>query len=185
MFLAGEGWRRAFDSMQQEAWSLETLPVYRVQQEEEAIRRFLAGEPVTRGATQPWFDRVEAYAAGGRRVGRVHIVTQPLTDYLRFEFEYYRHTVEAGEAVRILDVTRRPNPLAGVQDFWMFDRSQIVLMHYERDGTQISREMYEGAPEPFQEYQRIALVESVPFEEYVTSLTAKHRRPGPSRGELQ
>lgn len=49
----------------------------------------------------------------------------------------------------------------------MFDRSRIVLMHYERDGTQISREVYEGAPEPFWEYQRIALAESVPFEEYV------------------
>ncbi|MFI6626182.1 DUF6879 family protein [Streptomyces sp. NPDC050528] len=185
MLLAREGWRKTFDSMQQEAWRLEALPVYRVPQEEEAIRRFLAGEPVTRDATQPWSDRVKAYVAGGRRVGRVHIVTQPLTDYLRFEFEYYRHNIEAGEAVRILDVTGRPNPLDGVRDFWMFDRSQIVLMHYERDGTQISREVYEGAPEPFQEYQRIALAESVPFEEYVTSLAAGHRRPRQSRGEIQ
>ena len=171
--------------MQQEAWRLETLPLYRVQQEEEAIRRFLAGAPVMRDATQPWFDRVMAYAAGGRRVGRVHIVTQPLTDYLRFEFEYYRHNVEAGEAVRILDVTGRPNPLAGVRDFWMFDRSLIVLMHYERDGTQMGREVYEGAPEPFLEYQRIALAESVPFEEYVESLGPDRQRPGQSGGEIQ
>jgi hypothetical protein len=97
----------------------------------------------------------------------VHIVTQPLSDYLRFEFEYYRHNVEAGESVRILDVTNRANPLAGVQDFWMFDRSRIVLMHYAQDGTQTSREVYEGDPEPFRECQRIALAESVPFEEYV------------------
>ncbi|MFI5882113.1 DUF6879 family protein [Streptomyces sp. NPDC051554] len=170
MLLAGDDWRRTFDGMEQEAWRLETLPVYRVPQEEEAISRFLAGESVTRDATQPWFDRVKAYVAGGRSVGRVHIVTQPLSDYLRFEFEHYRHNVEAGEAVRILDVTDRTNPLAGIQDFWMFDRSQIVLMHYEQDGTQISREVYEGAPEPFREYQRIALAESVPFEEYVKGL---------------
>lgn len=86
MFLAGEDWRRTFDAMQQEAWRLETLPVYRVPQEEEAIRRFQAGEPVTREATQPWFDRVKAYVAGGRGVGRVHIITRPLLDYLRFDF---------------------------------------------------------------------------------------------------
>ncbi len=158
--------------MQREAWRLETLPVYRVPQEQEAVRRFLAGEPVTREATQPWFDRVQRYVASGRHVGRVHIVTQPLSDYLRFEFAYYHHNVEAGEAVRILDVTDRPNPLDGVQDFWMFDRSQVVLMHYEADGTQISRELYKGAPEPFQEYQRIALAESMPFEEYVKVLGA-------------
>lgn len=158
--------------MEQEAWRLETLPVYRVPQEEEVVRRFLDGEPVTREATQPWFDRVEAYVAGGRSVGRVHIITRPLSDYLRFEFEHYRHNVEAGEAIRILDVTDRPNPLDGVQDFWMFDRSRIVLMHYEADGTQISREAYEGDPAPYREYQGIALSESVPFEEYVKGLDA-------------
>lgn len=172
MLLAGEDWRRTFDAMRLEAWRLETLPVYRVPQEAEAIGRFLAGEPVTREATQPWFDRVKAYVASGRSVGRVHIVAQPLSDYLRFEFEHYRHNVEAGEAVRILDVTNRPNPLEGVGDFWMFDRTRIVLMRYEPDGTQISREVYAGDPEPFLEYQRIALAESVPFEEYVKGLDA-------------
>lgn len=170
MYLVGEDWRSAFDAMQQEAWRLETLPAYRVPQEEEAVSRFLAGEPVTREATQPWFDRVRAYVAGGRSVGRVHVVARPLSDYLRFEFEHYRHNLEAGEHVRILDVTDRPNPLAGAQDFWIFDRNRIVLMHYEPDGTQISREKFEGDPKPFLEYQRIALAESVPFEEYVEGL---------------
>lgn len=69
-----------------------------------------------------------------------------------------------------MDVTGRENPLAGVQDFWMFDRSEVVLMHYESDGTQISREVFEGDVSPFLEYQRIALAESVPFEEYVKGL---------------
>lgn len=45
-------------------------------------------------------------------------------------------------------------------------------MHYEADGTQISRELYDGDTGPFREYQRIALSESVPFEEYVKGLDA-------------
>ncbi|MFE7839339.1 DUF6879 family protein [Streptomyces sp. NPDC057474] len=48
-------------------------------------------------------------------------------------------------------MTDRPNPLGGVQDFWMFDRSRIVLVHYEADGTQSNREAYEGDPAPFRE----------------------------------
>ncbi|MGH1556275.1 DUF6879 family protein [Streptomyces sp. L7] len=51
-------------------------------------------------------------------------------------------------------------PLEGVQDFWFFDRSRIVLMHYQPDGTQISREVYEWDPELLREYQRIALARS-------------------------
>lgn len=172
MLLAGEDWRNTFDSMQQEAWRLETLPVYRVEPERDALRRFMAGEPVTREWTQPWFDRIQGYVASGRTVGRVHVVTRPLTDYLRFEFDHYRHNVEAGEDIRILDVTERPNPVADTQDFWMFDRSKVVLMHYEPDGTQISREVHEGSPAPFLEFQRIAIAESVPFAEYVKGLDA-------------
>jgi hypothetical protein len=52
-------------------------------------------------------------------------------------------------------------------DFWLFDRSRVVLMNYEPDGTQLSRELHEGDPSPFLEFQRIAVAESVPFSEYV------------------
>jgi hypothetical protein len=80
---------------------------------------------------------------------------------------YFEAHALAGDDIRVLDVTGRPHPLEGVQDFWMFDRREVVLMNYEPDGTQISRESYEGDVSPFVEYQRIALTESVPFEEYV------------------
>ncbi|NEE24264.1 hypothetical protein G3M53_02125, partial [Streptomyces sp. SID7982] len=85
------------------------------------------------------------------------------------EFDrYYRHQAPAGEDIRILDVTDRPNPLPDtLSDFWMFDRSTVVLMNYEKDGTQINRQLFEGDVSPFLEYQRIAVAESVPFEEYV------------------
>jgi hypothetical protein len=49
----------------------------------------------------------------------------------------------------------------------MFDRSTVVLMNYQEDGRQISRELYEGDPAPYIEYQRIAVEASVPFLEYV------------------
>lgn len=96
------------------------------------------------------------------------MVSRPLSEYLRFEFSrYYEPHVLAGEDIRILDVTDRANPLPDVHDFWMFDRSTVVLMHYEPDGTQISRELFDGDLTPFVEYQRIAVAESVPFLEYV------------------
>jgi hypothetical protein len=88
------------------------------------------------------------------------VVAQPLSDYLRFEFSrYYSPHVLAGEDIRILDVTDRENPLSGVRDLWLFDRSTVVLMNYEEDGAQINRELYAGDPAPFVEYQRIAVAE--------------------------
>lgn len=95
------------------------------------------------------------------------LLTRPLTDYLRFEFMYYEAHSRAGDDIRILDVTDRENPLAEVQDFWIFDRQHVVLMNYTPDGTQIDRVLIDADPEPYLEYQRIAVAESVPFQEYV------------------
>ncbi|MGW4891215.1 DUF6879 family protein [Kitasatospora sp. NPDC004240] len=167
MLLDGSDWRGFFDAMERDAWRLETLPVYTVPQEEDDIRRFLAGEPVAPEDASAWTERIKGYRSSGRTIGRVHVLTRPLTDYLRFEFAYYVHNVAAGEDVRILDLTGRKNPGLPDQDFWLFDDSKVVLMNYRPDGTQINRELFEGDPTPFVEWKRLAIAEAVPFREYV------------------
>lgn len=171
MLLDGETWQAKFRDFQSEAWRLETLPEYKVPQEEEEIRAYLAGERIDpHSHSNAYTEDLKRVRREGKSKGRVHIVSRPLTTYLQYEFMYYRPHAWAGEDIRIMDVTNRANPLAGVQDFWMFDKKEVVLMHYQEDGTQISREVYDGDVTPFIEYQRIALAESVPFEEYVKGL---------------
>ncbi|MGW1505732.1 DUF6879 family protein [Streptomyces mirabilis] len=171
MLLDGEAWQAKFRDFQSEAWRLETLPAYNVPQEAEEIRAFLAGERIDpRKHTNEYTEDLKRVRREGKSKGRVHVVTRPLSEYLRYEFMYYLPHAWAGEEIRIMDVTDRNNPLAGVQDFWMFDKKEVVLMNYEADGTQINREAYEGDVTPYVEYQRIALAESVPFEEYVKGL---------------
>ncbi|MFF7587118.1 DUF6879 family protein [Kitasatospora purpeofusca] len=167
MLLDGDAWRAYFDAMEVDAWRLETLAVYTMPQEEEGIRRFLAGEPLAAEATSAWTARVRGYRDTGRRIGRVHMLTRPLTDYLRYEFAHYRHNVEAGEDVRILDLTDRPNPGLPDQDFWLFDDRRTVLMDYRPDGTQIGRRIHDGDAAPYSAWKRLAIAESVPFPEYV------------------
>jgi hypothetical protein len=171
VLLDGEAWAAKFRDFQSEAWRLETLPAYNVPQEAEEIRAFEAGERIDpQTHSNEYTEDLKRVRREGKSKGRVHIVTRPLSDYLRYEFMYYLPHAWAGEDIRIMDVTDRPNPLAGVQDFWMFDRQEVVLMNYEPDGTQISREVFEGNVSLYVEYQRIALAESVPFEEYVKGL---------------
>ncbi|MFB8208300.1 DUF6879 family protein [Streptomyces sp. NPDC056010] len=172
MFLAGEDWAARFQGFRREAWRLETLPQYLMPQEREEFAAFEAGARVDpRTVANEYTDRLRRQFAEGRSQGRVHIVARPLSAYLRFEFsQYYAPHALAGEEIRILDVTDRANPLAGVQDFWIFDRSEVVLMNYDPDGRQISREVHEGETALFVEHQRVALAESVPFAEYVRGL---------------
>ncbi|WP_432029246.1 DUF6879 family protein [Streptomyces sp. 1222.5] len=171
MLLDGEAWTARMQGFKREAWRLETLPWYRVPSEDGDIREFLAGHRIDpANYTSSYTEGLRKLRAEGKSKGRVHIVSRPLTDYLRFEFMYYASHAAAGDDIRIMDVTDRENPLAGIQDFWILDKEEVVLMHYQPDGTQISRELYEGDVTPFLEYQRIALAESVPFEEYVKGL---------------
>ncbi|MCQ8829271.1 DUF6879 family protein [Streptomyces malaysiensis] len=171
MLLEGEAWQAKFRDFRSEAWRLETLPAYKVPQEEEEIRAYLAGERIDPHThSNEYTEDLKRIRRTGKSKGRVHIVTRPLSTYLRYEFMHYRPHAWAGEDIRIMDVTDRENPLACVQDFWIFDKKEVVLMHYQADGTQISREVHEGNVTPYLEYQRIALAESVPFEEYVKGL---------------
>ncbi|PJN03201.1 hypothetical protein CG740_11700 [Streptomyces sp. CB01201] len=168
MLLDGDAWKARMQGFTREAWRLETLPVYRSPGEDGDIRDFLAGERLDPDTySSAYTDGLRKLTAEGKSKGRVHVVTRPLTDYLRFEFMYYDVHSRAGDDIRILDVTDRPNPLEGAPDFWMFDRAEVVLMHYAEDGTQTSRELYDGDPAPYVEYQRIALSESVPFAAWV------------------
>ncbi|QEU92254.1 DUF6879 family protein [Streptomyces kanamyceticus] len=170
MLLDGDEWQAMFRDFHTQAWRLETLPQYLMPQEAEEIQAFKDGKRIDPHAyTSTYTDRIKRQLAEGKANGRVHVLTRPLSEYLRFEFaRYYEPHATAGEDIRILDVTDRVNPLAGIQDFWMFDRSTVVLMNYEPDGRQISRELHESDPAPFIEYQRIAVAESVPFREYVS-----------------
>ncbi|MER7462755.1 DUF6879 family protein [Streptomyces sp. NPDC097981] len=173
MLLDGEEWRAMLRGFQSEAWRLETLPQYLVPQESDELAAFRAGKRVDPDTySSAYTEDLKRLCGAGRSKGRVHVLTRPLSEYLRFEFSrYYAPHVLAGEDIRILDVTERENPLPDVEDFWMFDRSTVVLMKYEDDGTQIGRELYEGDPAPFIEWQRIAVAESVPFLEYAERVT--------------
>ncbi|MGH8963802.1 MAG: DUF6879 family protein, partial [Actinomycetes bacterium] len=141
MRLDGDHWRTFFDSYQREAFRLETLPSYGVAREREGYETFLATGKLDIPDDDPWLVRVRHFRHTGRWIGRVHVIRRPLTDYLRYEFAVYCRTVEAGEDVRILDLTDQPNPGLPAQDFWLFDDTAIVRMDYGPDGTQLGREL--------------------------------------------
>lgn len=147
MRLEGEAWRQFFDAFEEVAFRLETLPVYGVASEDEEFRRFLAGEPRPDEelADSPWLHRVRKFTESGRYVQRVHVVTPPLSDYLRYEMQWgYDFNIAAGEDVRILETESASGlPFSAHEDFWLFDDTHVVLMRYEEDGTQIDRILLE------------------------------------------
>jgi hypothetical protein len=164
--LDGDGWRTFFDSYQREAFRLETLPSYSVGSEQVEYETFLATGKLSIPDDDPWLARLRHFRRTGRWIGRVHVIRRPLTDYLRYEFAGYCRTIEAGEDVRILDLTEQPDPGLPAQDFWLFDDTAVVRMDYDPDGTQLGRELLEDVdPAPYVAWKRLALENAEPFTE--------------------
>jgi hypothetical protein len=133
-------WFRRF---QRSCFRLETLQRYGGSGEDDAIEAFLAGTtPPPHPGKQEWMALVRAAVREQRSMHRVHVVTEPLTDYVRFEVAWsYAHSVAAGEDVRIIPVpTGQQWPVDLTQpggDFWLFDDAELFRMRYDADGTWI------------------------------------------------
>jgi hypothetical protein len=155
-----------FDSFRREAFRLETLQCYSVGSERAEYLQFLTTGKLDIPDDDSWLVRVRYFRHTGRWIGRVHVISRPLTDYLRYEFAVYRRTVEAGEDVRILDLTHKPNPGLPTQDFWLFDENAVVRMDYDADGIQLGRELLEDVdPGPYIAWKRLAMDHADPFTE--------------------
>jgi hypothetical protein len=166
--LAGEAWRAFFDSFQREAFRLETHPVYDMASEQEEYEQFLTTGELHIPDDDPWLVRVRQFRASGRWIGRVHVLRQPLNDYLRYEFAVYRHTSQAGEDIRVLDLTTQPDPGLPSQDFWLFDETSVVRMDYDQHGRQTGRELLQDTDlAPYVAWKRTALAHAQSFGEYV------------------
>ncbi|MGW2230540.1 DUF6879 family protein [Streptomyces formicae] len=157
-----------FDDFHQEAFRLETLDDYSQSGSVDAYRLYLDGQPKPADYNQDWLEEVGAWVGAGRRIYRVHVLTRPLTPYLRFELGWgYATNATAGEEFFILDTTEQPNPLVGVGDFWLFDSLTAATMRYDDDGKFLGADVLpdEKGPE-YVMYRDMALGHAVPFAEW-------------------
>lgn len=134
--LAREDFSRLFAEFEHTAYRLELLPAYDVENEKAALAAFTAGrEPDVYPGKGGWLSTVRAATDAGKVMSRVHVVTEPLSDYLWFEIGWaYRLNQGAGEDIRILTADRAPAIVTGAGDYWLFDSRTLVRMEYDERG---------------------------------------------------
>ncbi|MFC5722558.1 DUF6879 family protein [Streptomyces gamaensis] len=166
MNISPDEFEKLFADFRREAFRLETLDDYTGSSDPENLRAFLSGEAQPEDYNQEWADEVRANVEAGKRMYRVHILSRPLTDYLRFELGWgYRKNAGSGEEFFILDTTDQPNPLEGVPDFWMFDETTTVTMNYGAGGKFLGAESQPDVA-AWTAHRDTALAHAVPFREW-------------------
>jgi hypothetical protein len=100
----------------------------------------------------PSFDRTEREATWHRLVGgavargvvvrRVRVVSEPVTPYIRFEYDVTESmNLPAGELVRWLPRRKAADLLLPATDLWIFDDRLIRLGHFAGDGDFLDHEL--------------------------------------------
>lgn len=136
--------RKLLTSCRDEVMHLEMRDVYATDVEKDRFATWLRGEPLDPDAEAewwaPWFELMAGLTSSGVTLRRLRIVSEPVTDYIRFEWLDATQLVRAGEDVRWLPRRRASALLLPGNDFWMFDRETVAFTHFSGDGHVLDRE---------------------------------------------
>lgn len=83
---------------------------------------------------RPWLALIAETTGRGVDVRRARIVSEPVSDYVRFEHHLTAANVAAGEQVRWLPRRRASDVALPGNDFWLFDEELIVFHHFDGNG---------------------------------------------------
>jgi hypothetical protein len=131
-----------FTSFRREALHLEMRDSYGTQVEQPHLSKWERGEPDGIEWLQPWFATVRAGTEAGKVFRRIRIISEPITDYIRWEHMDAHLFVEAGEDIRWLP-RRLVSPLAFPgNDFWLFDTETVIFSVFAGSGEVVERQLF-------------------------------------------
>jgi hypothetical protein len=94
-----------------------------------------------------WYELISATTARGVKVRRARIVSEPVTEYVRFEFDVTSAlNLAAGEDVRWLPRRAGADLLVPAVDFWVFDDTIVVFNHFDGAGNWVCEERRDDEP---------------------------------------
>ncbi|MEV5569317.1 DUF6879 family protein [Spirillospora sp. NPDC052269] len=138
-----EVWNRLIKSTASSAVHLEMRDAYTP--EDPVFLEWKAGKlDLSRPAYPEWFAEVREHMARGVEFRRARIVSEPVTDFIRFEYEITSAlNVAAGEQVRWLQRRHASDISLPGNDFWVFDDQAVRFGYFAGDGTYIDDEAVE------------------------------------------
>jgi hypothetical protein len=143
--LTAEQWDGLLSSCRQSASHLEMRDSYDADDERERFQRFLVTGRRDHAADYPqrreWLDLMRRITGAGVRVRRARIVSEPVSDYIRFEWHGAGPTVDAGEELRWLSRRRASGVALPGNDFWLLDEQRAMFNHFDGNGRPLGQEI--------------------------------------------
>lgn len=143
--LTPEQWEQLLTSCKQSASHLEMRDWYSADDEKDRFERFMAtgrrDHAAEASERREWLDLMRTVSGSGVRVRRARIVSEPVSDYIRFEWHGAGPTIEAGEDLRWLPRRHASGLALPGNDFWLFDERTAMFNHFSGDGRPLGQEL--------------------------------------------
>jgi len=140
---------KSWQNAKKAIFRLESLPEYSVEEDLVSFEKWKRGEADFALEGREWFELLENTKKSGVQMQRVRIVDLPLSKYLLYEIDFWKHSVEKGE--EFLFLTRdKYNKIKEElrfqpKDFWLFDDKTLIIFHYGLKGEWVGEELIENA----------------------------------------
>lgn len=96
---------------------------------------------------RPWLDLVQETVERGVVMRRARIVSEPVTEYIKYEYDVTFPNVAAGEQVRWLPRPQASSIALPGNDFWLID-DRLVQFHFFTGDGQWADPAYEITEDP-------------------------------------
>ncbi|MFB7311468.1 DUF6879 family protein [Streptomyces sp. NPDC056192] len=93
----------------------------------------------------PFHQTIADAVARGVVIRRARVVSEPVSEYIRWEHYATHANVTAGEDVRWLPRERATGFLLPAHDFWLFDGALLRIHHFAGDGGHVTDELSSDA----------------------------------------
>jgi hypothetical protein len=120
-----------FNDFKTSAWRWECQGDYAI--DHPALDRWRNGLPRETIGKQRWLNYIRTITGAGRTFERARMLTEPLTEYLKWMIEFAHENVEAGEDIRWLPEHLARELKMPTDDFYIFDDRLLVIMRFGPD----------------------------------------------------
>ncbi|MCK2241233.1 MULTISPECIES: DUF6879 family protein [unclassified Crossiella] len=150
------------------AWRWEAQPTYTIEREQPTLALFLAAQAKPEDHNAAWRRKITAWAAEGKQIARVRVLSHPLTDYQRYQLAWgIPGNIAAGEDVRVYDRDAHPDGVVPQQDFWLFDDNAVVVLNFSSDGRLLNRALAADSElDQYRTWHQVAVNASIPLAEW-------------------
>ncbi len=138
-----------FENYRYTARRLEPRDRYNTGLSTEPLRHYLSGGLTDYSFMDRWTGKVGRWTSQGKRMARVRVVSEPLTDDARFSLHVARLNVAAGDEIRYLPRQRARELELGLpdEDCWIFDATTGLIIHFDEDDRPTGHELIEEPAE--------------------------------------